>query len=78
MRSIAHTPSMNPFYHNYITHFFRKKVRGIHISAAVGSTAQSKKFQIYRWNPDLPNEKPSMQEYSVDLSKYVDFFLHYI
>lgn len=33
------------------------------------SSAQLKKFQIYRWNPDQPTEKPKMQTYELDLSK---------
>lgn len=28
-----------------------------------------KSFQIYRWNPDQPTEKPRMQTYSLDLNK---------
>jgi len=28
-----------------------------------------KKFQIYRWNPDRPSEKPKMQSYELDLNK---------
>lgn len=32
-------------------------------------TAKMKKFQIYRWSPDKPSEKPSMQTYELDLSK---------
>lgn len=28
-----------------------------------------KKFQIYRWNPDKPTEKPHMQTYTLDLNK---------
>lgn len=28
-----------------------------------------KKFQIYRWNPDAPTEKPRMQTYELDLNK---------
>jgi len=27
-----------------------------------------KKFKVYRWNPDTPERKPSMQEYKVDLN----------
>ncbi|XP_031631770.1 succinate dehydrogenase [ubiquinone] iron-sulfur subunit, mitochondrial [Contarinia nasturtii] len=27
-----------------------------------------KTFEIYRWNPDKPNEKPHMQKYQVDLN----------
>ncbi|CAB3367629.1 Hypothetical predicted protein [Cloeon dipterum] len=45
------------------------QARGIHVSAAASSAARTKKFQIYRWNPDKPNEKPTMQEYAVDLNK---------
>ena len=42
-------------------------------TAAAAPQAQSKatrekKFEIYRWNPDEPNKKPWMQEYSVDLN----------
>jgi succinate dehydrogenase (ubiquinone) iron-sulfur subunit len=28
-----------------------------------------KTFQIYRWNPDTPTEKPRMQKYDLDLNK---------
>lgn len=28
-----------------------------------------KTFQIYRWNPDTPTEKPRMQSYTIDLNK---------
>ncbi|KAL4807873.1 alpha-helical ferredoxin [Aspergillus unguis] len=28
-----------------------------------------KKFQVYRWNPDAPSEKPKMQTYELDLNK---------
>lgn len=46
------------------------QVRKIHISAAVAAEAgqRLKKFDIYRWNPDKPEEKPQMQQYSVDLN----------
>merc|ERR1711910_51368 len=30
--------------------------------------AKSKKFAVYRWNPDKPGDKPRMQEYEVDLN----------
>jgi len=30
--------------------------------------AKSKKFAVYRWNPDKPGDKPKMQEYNVDLN----------
>lgn len=26
-----------------------------------------KKFQIYRWDPDTPGDKPRMQTYEIDL-----------
>lgn len=28
-----------------------------------------KTFQIYRWNPDEPSQKPRMQSYTLDLNK---------
>lgn len=28
-----------------------------------------KTFQVYRWNPDSPTEKPRMQSYTLDLNK---------
>jgi succinate dehydrogenase (ubiquinone) iron-sulfur subunit len=28
-----------------------------------------KNFQIYRWNPENPTEKPKMQTYTLDLNK---------
>ncbi|KAF2720299.1 putative iron-sulfur protein subunit of succinate dehydrogenase Sdh2 [Polychaeton citri CBS 116435] len=31
--------------------------------------AKMKTFQIYRWNPDNPTEKPKMQSYKLDLNK---------
>lgn len=49
------------------------QARGIHFSAqcnaaAATQTERIKKFSIYRWNPDKPEEKPTMQEYSVNLN----------
>ncbi|KAJ5243086.1 Succinate dehydrogenase iron-sulfur subunit [Penicillium citrinum] len=31
--------------------------------------AKMKSFKIYRWNPDTPSEKPTMQTYNLDLNK---------
>lgn len=31
--------------------------------------SRMKSFQIYRWNPDTPTEKPKMQTYTLDLNK---------
>ncbi len=31
--------------------------------------ARTKSFNIYRWNPDHPTEKPHMQTYTLDLNK---------
>lgn len=28
-----------------------------------------KTFKVYRWNPDTPSEKPTMQSYQLDLNK---------
>jgi succinate dehydrogenase (ubiquinone) iron-sulfur subunit len=36
---------------------------------ASGDKAKLKTFQIYRWNPDQPTEKPRMQKYTLDLNK---------
>ncbi|XP_056647659.1 uncharacterized protein LOC130900703 [Diorhabda carinulata] len=44
------------------------------VNAAAAETKRSEKparpktFAIYRWNPDKPDEKPHMQEYTVDLN----------
>ncbi|XP_050304933.1 succinate dehydrogenase [ubiquinone] iron-sulfur subunit, mitochondrial [Anthonomus grandis grandis] len=59
------------------------QIRFVHVApssnaaAAAAAKAEPKKekapriktFAIYRWNPDKPNEKPTMQEYKVDLNK---------
>merc|ERR1712226_1074045 len=37
-------------------------------AAASEKPAHSKKFTIYRWNPEKPGGKPKMQEYDVDLN----------
>ena len=41
------------------------------VDANPKSSADSriKTFQIYRWNPDSPTEKPRMQTYKLDLNK---------
>lgn len=48
------------------------QVRNFHSTVVVASQAATnprlKKFNIYRWNPDKPEEKPQMQEYQVDLN----------
>lgn len=36
---------------------------------APSEQANIKTFQIYRWNPDQPSEKPRMQTYTLDLNK---------
>ena len=28
-----------------------------------------KDFQVYRWNPDAPAQKPTLQTYSIDLNQ---------
>uniref|UniRef100_A0A481SZV7 Succinate dehydrogenase [ubiquinone] iron-sulfur subunit, mitochondrial n=1 Tax=Eurycantha calcarata TaxID=93610 RepID=A0A481SZV7_9NEOP len=46
------------------------KVRKFHCTALSAQAQERvKKFTIYRWNPDKPEEKPKMQEYGVDLNK---------
>uniref|UniRef100_A0A2P1BVU1 Succinate dehydrogenase [ubiquinone] iron-sulfur subunit, mitochondrial n=4 Tax=Morchella TaxID=5193 RepID=A0A2P1BVU1_9PEZI len=38
-------------------------------SAPAEKTANIKKFEIYRWNPDTPDKKPYMQTYELDLNQ---------
>jgi succinate dehydrogenase (ubiquinone) iron-sulfur subunit len=40
-----------------------------HAGQQPSSSAESKEFSIYRWNPDEPSKKPSLQTYSIDLKK---------
>ena len=68
-------------YHN-ISHQIRSASSTAPTSAAAAAAAQpdpsasvtglraakSKKFLIYRWDPDTPGDKPRMQEYDVDLN----------
>lgn len=49
--------------------FYFQQVRSFHVSAAQNAEARLKTFAVYRWNPDKPDEKPTMQEYKVDLNK---------
>lgn len=37
--------------------------------APAADKPRMKTFQIYRWNPDSPTEKPRMQTYTLDLNK---------
>lgn len=43
------------------------QVRRLHATGLLAS-AKVKEFQIYRWNPDKPQEKPFVQSYKVDLN----------
>lgn len=36
---------------------------------AVRAKSTTKEFQIYRWNPEVPGDKPRMQSYQVDMSQ---------
>lgn len=36
---------------------------------APSQDSKMKSFQIYRWNPDKPEEKPRLDTYSIDLNK---------
>lgn len=38
-------------------------------NTASGDKPRMKTFQIYRWNPENPTEKPRMQSYTLDLNK---------
>lgn len=49
----------------------------MHHAARLASTdAKMKKFSIYRWNPDVPGDKPRMQEYNVNMNEYVTLVFH--
>lgn len=52
---------------------FTRSMASVSQSNASESPATSdtrlKSFQIYRWNPDTPSEKPRMQTYTLDLNK---------
>lgn len=43
-------------------------VRHAQTAAAPAPEPRIKKFQIYRWDPDTPGNKPRMQTYEVDLN----------
>merc|ERR1711935_360802 len=36
---------------------------------ALATASKMKSFSIYRWNPDEPNSKPHMQEYSINMNE---------
>lgn len=42
-------------------------VRGV-AAAATAAQSRVKKFDIYRWNPEVPGQKPYKQTYEVDLN----------
>lgn len=44
------------------------QLRYLSAKAETKENVRIKKFNIYRWNPDKPEEKPSMQTYEVDLN----------
>ncbi|KAI9067772.1 succinate dehydrogenase iron-sulfur subunit [Trametes sanguinea] len=54
---------------------FKQSVRGFASSAARAQAApvqkpvMNKEFKIYRWNPDEPSKKPTLQTYTVDLNQ---------
>lgn len=46
-------------------------VRYAQTAAAPAAQPRIKKFQVYRWDPDTPGDKPRMQTYDIDLNTYV-------
>lgn len=57
--------------------FHNKQVRHLNTTSTSDAAAAEpapvkaprlKTFEIYRWNPDKPNEKPHMQKYQIDLN----------
>lgn len=43
-------------------------VRCAQTAAAPATQPRIKKFQVYRWDPDTPGDKPRMQTYEIDLN----------
>ena len=37
--------------------------------SATAVTQKMKKFSIYRWDPEVPGDKPRQQEYEIDMSQ---------
>jgi succinate dehydrogenase (ubiquinone) iron-sulfur subunit len=52
-----------------LTGLLHLQLRQIHVSAANAAEKKMKKFQIYRWNPDQPEQKPYIQTYEIDLKQ---------
>lgn len=46
-------------------------VRCAQTAAAPATQPRIKKFQVYRWDPDTPGDKPRMQTYEIDLNTQV-------
>lgn len=46
-------------------------VRYAQTAAAPAPEPRIKKFQIYRWDPDVAGDKPRMQTFEIDLNTYV-------
>lgn len=53
---------------NVWCNYFFFQVRNFHASSAVCANVRNKKFAVYRWDPEKPNEKPYIKEYDVDLN----------
>ncbi|XP_075237862.1 succinate dehydrogenase [ubiquinone] iron-sulfur subunit, mitochondrial-like [Lycorma delicatula] len=49
--------------------WFNKRCMATAAAVCEAKKPRLKKFAIYRWNPDVPNEKPRLQTYEVDLNK---------
>lgn len=48
--------------------FVIQAVRYAQTAAAPAAQPRIKKFQVYRWDPDTPGDKPRMQTYDIDLN----------
>ncbi|XP_013865811.1 succinate dehydrogenase [ubiquinone] iron-sulfur subunit, mitochondrial isoform X4 [Austrofundulus limnaeus] len=55
--------------YGYRGRLFRSRmVRCTQTAVAAAPEPRIKKFQVYRWDPDTPGDKPRMQTYEVDLN----------
>jgi succinate dehydrogenase (ubiquinone) iron-sulfur subunit len=48
---------------------FARSMASVGDAPPPSSEPRNKTFQIYRWSPDTPGEKPHMQSYTLDLNK---------
>lgn len=43
-------------------------MQAVRYAQTAAAQPRIKKFQVYRWDPDTPGDKPRMQTYDIDLN----------